>query len=710
MTRPGRNDLCPCGSNRKFKRCCGASALPRTPNTLQAAPSESVRASAESFLHGSRAEVLQLIEKAMLFKQQGKLHQAAVLCRKVLDVDQSNVDALHLLGVLLSETGPIAEAAVFIERAIKAKPHFPEAYYSLARLMQGQSRFDQAIVLYRQALALRPDFADAYHGLGEVFQYQGHLGEATECYRAAIRYNPELAVSLNNLGNVMKVEGRLDEAASCYQRALDVQPDFAGAHYNLGCLRYDQGSLDAAITCYKNALAFSPPFAASVHYNLAIALSYQGRLDEAIFNYRRALQLQPNLFNSQSGILCALNNMPRFTTEEIYAEHVRFEQQYACTFAGDIRPHQNDKSLDRRLRIGYVSPDLCAHSCAYFFEPLLEQHNHAEFEIFCYAEVAVPDTVTSRLQRLSDHWRNTVGIGDAALAARIRDDRIDILVDLAGHTDKNRLLVFARKPAPIQISWLGYPNTTGLKTIDYRFTDIHADPFGAADRLHSEQLLRLPKGFLCYRPPQDCPSVDALPAGKAGYITFASFNAAAKISSEVVGVWSRILNLVPGARLALKAKSFLDSATRDRYKVLFAENGISSERIDLLKWQASTNGHLNLYNQVDIGLDPFPYNGTTTTCEALWMGVPVVTLRGDRHSARVGTSLLMQVGLEDLIAESATEYVNKAVALAADRQRLQDTRLSLRSRVERSPLCDATGFAREVEAVYRVTWRKWCGT
>jgi protein O-GlcNAc transferase len=345
---------------------------------------------------------------------------------------------------------------------------------------------------------------------------------------------------------------------------------------------------------------------------------------------------------------------------------------------------------------------------AYFVEPLLENHDRQVAEVFCYAEVMQPDAVTMHLKGLADHWLVTVGLSDDEMAERIGTDGIDILVDLAGHTANNRLRVFARKPAPVQVTWLGYPNTTGLEAIDYRLVDAVTDPVGEADAFASETLVRLEGGFLCYGGLKGAPEPAASPCRKTGTVTFGSFNNPAKVSAATFDAWATLLARLPQARLLLKGKPFADAATRALFLARLGERGVAAERVELMAWLPDAAAHLGLYNQVDIALDPFPYNGTTTTCEALWMDAPVVTLRGDRHAGRVGASLLSQIGLTDLIANSVEEYVEIARALAGDPGRLDDLRRSLRPRLAASPLCDGRAFARKIEAAFRNMWQQWC--
>lgn len=362
-----------------------------------------------------------------------------------------------------------------------------------------------------------------------------------------------------------------------------------------------------------------------------------------------------------------------------------------------------DVNSAHRLKIGYVSSDFRTHSVSYFFEPLLQAHDKDVVEVYCYSGGQRPDATTVRLQALAHAWRDIGAMTDAQAAEQIYADGIDILVDLNGHTAQNRLRVFAHKPAPIQVTYLGYPDTTGLRTMDYRITDAWSDPPGD-EVYYTEKLIRLEGCFLCYRPPDDAPPVATLPALKQGFITFGSFNARAKINEEVITLWSRLLQDIPTSRLLIKNPSLTCSVTRDYLYEQFKTQGITRERVELRGLARSTQDHLATYADIDIALDTFPYNGTTTTCEAMWMGVPVVTLAGDAHIGRVGVSLLHTVGQEDLISRNQDEYLRLARSLAEDRTRLANLRGELRQRMAASPLCDAQAFARKVEASYRDIW------
>ena len=432
-------------------------------------------------------------------------------------------------------------------------------------------------------------------------------------------------------------------------------------------------------------------------------------MDESINALRQALRLEPDLMLARSALVYALNYPSDADVDpesKLEAALAWGDMHAASTLAH--RVHANLPDPNRRLRIGYLSPDFRDHSVAFFLPPLLDQNHSDAIETYCYSNVKRPDARTKQLQKTAHHWRDISQQSDIQVADQIVADEIDILVDLAGHTLGGRLGVFALKPAPVQVSYLGYPATTGVAAIDYRFTDNIADPPGMTDRYHVEKLVRLPHGFVCYTPPDDAPPVAALPAFDNGYVTFGSFNHICKISDNTLSVWSAILNRVPDSRLVLKYKALNDAITRSRLLGRFREHDIAVERIDLLDFVPSRKAHLDTYNRIDIALDTFPYNGTTTTCEALWMGVPVVTLAGREHAGRVGVSVFEQVGLESFIAQTEQDYIDIAATMASNLHRLAELRHELRSSMATSRLCDHDGFARAITDSYRTIWKKWC--
>lgn len=679
--------------------------------------------------------------------QAGHLAEAEAGYRRVLAAQPGHADAAFNLGVALRALGKLDGAIAAYRQAIGVTPDYPEAHYNLGNTLMARGFADQAVIAYaqalrikpdharalgnlalaysslgvalmdqgkhdeaaasfRQALAIKPDYAEAHYNLGNVSKLQGRLDDAAAAYVQALRIDPNLVEAYSNLGNTLADLGKLDEAVAAYTHALRLKPELAEVHYNLGNARKDQNKLDQAAAAYAEAISLKSDHAGA-YANLGIALMSQGKLGEAAAAYGKAIEFKPDDADTYSNLVFCLNYDDGQTPAGLFAAHREWDARYGSAV---LRPdhYANDRTPGRRLKIGFVSPDFRTHSVAYFLTPLFESLDRQAVELFAYADVIRPDAVTAHLRGLCDHWRSTVGLTDDALAEQIRADGIDILIDLAGHTAHNRLRVFARKPAPVQATWLGYSNTTGLTSIDYRIVDDVTDPPGPADAVASETLLRLPGGFLCYRGSKDAPQPSAPPCVARGFVTFGSFNNPAKVSAATFDVWGKLLTRLPDARLLLKGKAFADAATCASFLSRLHERGVAAERVQLIAWLPDSTAHLSLYEQIDIALDPFPYNGTTTTCEALWMGVPVVTLQGDRHSARVGASLLTQIGLNDWIADSVDGYVEIALALAGNPQRLDELRRALRPRVAASSLCDGDAFARKMEAALRTVWRRWC--
>jgi predicted O-linked N-acetylglucosamine transferase (SPINDLY family) len=472
----------------------------------------------------------------------------------------------------------------------------------------------------------------------------------------------------------------------------------------LGAAYHAKGHLSEAISYYQKAIEIDTHFVHALN-NLGGALKDKGQLREAENYLRRALHIQPDYEAAYSNLLLNMHYDDRYSPEAIFSEHIRFANQFEKPLSSQRPPHLNEVNSDRRLRIGYVSPDFRRHSVAYFIEPVLSSHNHDSVEIICYSDVVIPDDVTHRIQGYADTWLSIVGESDKDVAALIQEHKIDILVDLSGHTANNRMLLFARKPAPIQISWIGYPATSGLSAIDYKIVDSYTDPPGMTEHYYTENLIRMPNCFLCYLPDRESPEVGHLPALKSGHVTFGSFNNFAKVNPDMIALWSDILKAVPGSRLLMKAKSLSDRSTREYVTEMFIQKGIPADRFELLGWESSSKGHLEIHNRIDIALDTFPYHGTTTTCEALWMGVPVITLTGKTHASRVSTSLLTNVGLHEFVAASQEEYVGKAVGLANDISHLQSLRNSLRNMISESPLMNAKRFTIQLENCYRYSMR-----
>ncbi|PWC61641.1 hypothetical protein TSH58_26610 [Azospirillum sp. TSH58] len=576
----------------------------------------------------------------------------------------------------------------------------------MAILLRGAGRWEDAVACYRRAVAALPDDAPIRSNLSCALADLGRPAEALAAVRVALSLCPDYADAWFNAGNLLKTAREPHRAIAAYRRALRLKPGMGGAHSNMGDAHRDLGESSRAVDCYRAAMQAQPDLPQPV-VNLGETLKEQGRITEAIAVFQGGMERHPDLALLHSNLLLALHYTPWVPPEIVARAHAHWNERHARPLMPQGRQFLNDRDPNRRLRVGYVSPDFRAHACAHFIEPLLREHDRGAVELFGYATSDQQDAVTERMRSLCDGWRSLAALDDAAAAALVERDRIDILVDLAGHTASSRPLLFARKPAPIQVAWLGYPDTTGMPAIDHRLTDAIADPPDLTDAWHAERLIRLPRGFLAFQPLRVAEPREEPPALVNGFVTFGSFNNAAKVTPEVVGVWSAILARVPSARLILKSRAFADAPTRARYLQRFAAAGVAPGRVDLLAPMDAIDAHLRAYDRIDIGLDPFPYNGTTTTCEALWMGVPVITLAGRQHVARVGASLLTQCGLADLIATDEAGYVETAVAMAGDTGRLAALRRGMTERMERSALNDHRGFAAAVEAAYRGMWRSW---
>lgn len=536
----------------------------------------------------------------------------------------------------------------------------------------------------------------------------GRAEEAAGLFRQALAIDPFQPKLLQNLGGALASLGRTEAAAACFAGVIALQPGYALPYIGIGTLRQGGQRLGDAVESLGRGVRLDPG-ATAARFNLAVALLLQGHPDEAGEHFRRVGEALPGHGGVQSQYLVCRNCLD-LPADALSAEHRRVGERMVAGIP-PAAPHPNAPDPGRRLRVGYVSVDFRQHFGAQHLAPLLERHDRTAVEICLYSMIplASGDAWTRRFHDLADLWRDIDGLDDAQLAERIRADGIDILVDLAGHTGFNRLRAFAHRPAPVQLAWLGYSNTTGVPGIDHRLVDAVSDPPGTADAQASERLVRLPASFLCFRPPAEAPPVVPLPAGRIGRITFGSFNKLPKMSDGTVRLWAEILHRVSDARLLLKDSSFACPRTKAQTEARFAAHGIAADRLTLVGWVEDPADHLGLYGQVDIALDPFPYNGTMTTCEALWMGAPVVTLTGDRHAARVGTSLLAAVGLPELAADTPEHCVAIAADLAADLSRLMRLRMGMRDRLLASPLCDEAGFARRIEATYRSLWHEWCG-
>ncbi|HVR61180.1 MAG TPA: FkbM family methyltransferase [Polyangia bacterium] len=570
-------------------------------------------------------------------------------------------------------------------------------------------RLADAEAICRAIVAADPGCGPAWERLALTCDRLGRPAEAIAALQTAVGCLSEPADALHNLGVLLHRQGALDAALAHYRRAAQAGCSDPRLLSNLGCLLRDRGLVHASGEELARAVAADGGLA-STQSNLGVTLCLQGRVGEALPHLRLGTVLAPDWPVGWSNLLLCLGYADDLPPAAVAAAHRIFGQRFAGRrFARPseppARPLEVGERRRRPLRVGLVSPDLRRHAVAFFLEPLLEARDRAAVSYLAYSTLNRVDSVTERLRALVDEWRPIDTLGDEEAAAAIRADGVDILIDLAGHTAHNRLGVFARRPAPLQMTYLGYAQTTGLPTIDWRITDAWADPPGATEHLHTERLLRLPSGFLCYRPPPDSPPVAELPADRQGRVTFASFNQLAKISPRALALWGRVLDAAPGSRLFIKGPAFAETAMRAAFAERLGATALARHDVQLLPPQADQRAHLEAYGDVDIALDTTPYCGTTTTCEALWMGAPVVTLVGSAHAGRVGASILSRAGLPALCAATPDDYVRVAAALAADRPRLRALRAGLRARVAGSGLTDGAAFARAFEAALGEAWR-----
>jgi len=542
-------------------------------------------------------------------------------------------------------------------------------------LLTSSSELPQSLIKANQALAT------------------GRLREATrllndkveQAVREIIEQDPSRTDIMLALGMVFKQTRQINKAKKWFEKILKQEPH-ALVYNELGYICQCMGHLSEAIQ-YQTKAIEAEPNNAELLANLARMLIATGKAQEGINLFRKAVEAEPANAAMHSNFLFNLHYLPNLDPEMLFAEHKRWGRIHAPASLARVS-HDNNPDPDRRLRVGYISPDFCMHSVAYFFEPLLDGHDHKVVEVYGYGNVRMPGTVTERLKQKFDHYRNIRGLDDEMVVDMIQRDKIDILVELSGHTTDNRLLVMAHKPAPIQVTYLGSPDTTGMEAIDYRFTDI------------------LPDGFLCYKPADFAPPVAPLPAFRNNYITFGSFNSSSEVHPHIIELWAKILRANRDSRILLKFGASTDRRMNRHYLSRFERLGISSSRVAICGWKP-IDEHLRLYGEVDIALDTYPCNGFTTTCEALWMGVPVISLVGKCHASRIGLSILSNIGLDFFATLTPDEYVVKTTALAANRRALAQLRSSMRQRMKDSALCDAKGFARKVEAAYRKMWHRW---
>ncbi len=683
-----------------------------------------------------------LLQDAFQHHQAGRLAEAENIYRQILAQHSDHPDALHLLGlihhtrgrhdaaadliqkaialkpqealyhcnlgIVCRSRGQLDDAIAALSKAIELKPDYSKALANLGDVMTDQGKPQDAMALYAKAVQFDPNSLEAYRGLTNALRAQGRFDEALAACSKALRLDPtNVAVHIDH-GNVLRAQGKSDEAAAAYAKAIQLKPECAEAYNNLGAVLIDQGKLDEAAKAHAKAIELKPDYPNALS-NLGRCYKDQGRLDEAIECYKKAIAIKATEPKFHSNLIYTLHFHPGYDSQAILREQKLWDERHGRPLR-DVRRDDRDRSFKNagsRLRIGYVSPDFRNHVIGRNILPLLREHDRREFEIFCYADVMRPDELTARFRSYADSWRDTTGVSHDQLAEQIRNDRIDILVDLALHMAHNRLPVFARKPAPVQVTFAGYPGGTGLSSIDYRLTDLYLDPPGVTDADYVEKSIRLPDSFWCYDPAamsiglESAPELSPLPELKNGHITFGCLNNFCKINEQVLVLWLKVLKAVKNSRLILLTQI---GSHRQRTLDRFALEGVEASHIEFLP-NASRGQYMNYYHRIDIGLDTLPYNGHTTSLDSFWMGVPVVTLIGATVAGRAGFSQLTNLGLSELVARSPEQYVQTIKALAEDLPRLIDLRGQLRERMLRSPLTDARRFARSVEGAYENMWR-----
>lgn len=696
------------------------------------------------------------LKQAIAHHEAGRLPEAEQLYRAILQAQPDHAEGNYGLGMIACQIGQFVGALPYLNAALAANPSHPQfaLTYAEALLAVGQpqeaqktlnsmnrERYSAAAQSLRKKIgAALPEHAspvgmtaaaetnqliaqfnagqfaalehkaryllknDSNSGfvwqiLGAALEMQGKDGLYE--LKMAAQFLPNDAGAHNNLGKALRDHGQFDDAVASYRQALAIKPDFAVAHSGFGMTLRCLGQIDAALASYRQALLLKPDYV-EAYNNIGRALLDFGQQDEAISHLRRALEIKPDYPEVHNNLLMALQYVPSTSSDELFAAHRHFGEQFEAALKPNWRVPANDRDPGKRLKIGYVSGDFRMHPVAYFIEPVLANHDKSQVEVFCYSNSARHDTFTDRLIAEADHWLACFGMSDDQLAQRIRSDGIDILVDLSGHTARNRLMVFARKPAPVQITYLGYPGTSGLSAMDYRLTDRYAEP--GSDQYYTEKLLRLPDSLWCYSPVDDMPEVTPLPALANGYVTFGSFNNVNKVGSECIVLWAKLLRSLPTARLMMATVP--EGEMRTRLVGQFREHGVEDERLEFCGKLPLKEFQRKL-QQVDVSLDPFPVNGATTTCESLWLGVPVLSLVGDRFLSRAGLSVLSAAHMPEFAVATPEEYVSTAALLASDLPQLAKIRAGMRERLKTTPLFDQRRFTRNLEGIYRDVWRKY---
>lgn len=674
------------------------------------------------------SSVADLFERAVQAHHGGDLESAEAKYRTILATNPDHAPTLTNLGVLLARHGQLEEAVRMYTAAVAADPTLADAHFNLGNLYRRLGRPKDAASCFKHVLRLNPNHVWAHLNFGLAVSDAGHWSVAVEHFRRAVELNPDAPEGFQLLWDALMRLGRLEEAAAAIRQfvhrapndarghlnlgltltalhrpdeaitelhqALQLRPDYPEAHNALGVALDAAGRADEAHEHYREAVHLRPDYA-DAWSNLGLSLSEQGRSNEAADTLKHALDVRPDPVIASNRLLCLLA-LSSISPERLQAEH----QGWAARFADPLSPPPEARRYPTpgvRLRVGYVFGELRTRSAAAFLESLLTHHDRNRFHITCYPNSPHRSNDLERLLRLADAWKPLVGLSDADAAELIRTDAIDLLVDLSGHTAGNRLLVFAHQPARVQLTLFAYPGTTGLKAIHWRVSDPIADPPGS-EPFGPEAVLHLPTTARLYVPPIAAPPPNPLPAGTRRTLTFGCLNHPGKLSEVCLDTWAAILKAVPQSRLVLQAGRSVE-ATR-RLTERFSHAGVSPDRLELV-YRMPERDYLEAYQPIDIALDPFPFNGRATTCDALWMGVPVLSVAGVDSRSRQGQSILTNLGLPDFLAATPAKVVELAATWAEQREALADLRSSLRQMVSTSPLTDAAAYVRHLEAAYQ---------
>lgn len=679
------------------------------------------------------SELDQILQQAIVQHQNGHLQAAEAGYKEVLAIDPGQADANHLLGVIAYQVGKYDIAERLISKAIETDSGQPLFFLNLGNTLQEQGRFDEAVTSYDKALALNPDFPEAHNNKGNALKSLEEVDLALGCFKKALALRIDYAEAHNNLGNLLKDIGRIEEAIAHLEQAVRLEPAYADAHFNLARALHENGQTERAVNQGAQALALKPDFV-DAHINQGIYLQKLGRLDEslsrvrhavtlapwsapahtalantlrdfgqfeeALTSYRQAIDLDPGFEEAHSNLLMTLHYAPESTHRDLFTAAQKWAAPYNDNLP--VRPQIKIPDPNRRLRVGYVSGDFSRHPVGFYLERILPFHKPDSVEVYGYSTKSKVDDTTERLKDAMAQWRNVHGLSDEAFVRQIREDEIDILVDLSGHTAGHRLSVFAARPAPIQVTWMGYTGTTGLNAMDYILADTFVLPENERE-LFSETVKYLPGCYLCFDPPRFDIAAAPPPVQVNGHVTFGSFSNRIKITPQTVAAWAKILKAVEGSKLLLKTTLLDDPEVRKALQEEFTNQGVATDRL-VLEGGGPRADLLAAYRRIDIALDSLPFSGGVTTAEALWMGVPVINLKSARWSGRLGETILNAVGAPELVAPDLERYHDLAVELAADRPRLEGYHASLREQMLSSPLCDGPAFAAKLEQAFRELW------